>query len=69
MSNRQEVERIVKAARDQGFGVTRTTRGHYLFRDQEGNFICDLSGTPSSSREITNKLARLRRAGLQYGRR
>lgn len=68
MTNADEVRRIVRAAESQGFDVTQTTRGHYLFR-KEGVFICDLSGTPGSGRELLNKLARLRKAGLRYGRR
>jgi hypothetical protein len=63
-----EVERIVRAARSQGFCVTRTTRGHYLFFASCGTFICDLSGTPGSEREIVNKVHKLRKAGLRYGK-
>jgi hypothetical protein len=63
-----EVGKIVKAAESQGFGVTRTTRGHYLFFAPDGTFICDLSGTPGSDREIVNKINKLRKAGLRYGK-
>lgn len=66
MAPKKDVEAIVKAAEDQGFQVKKTTRGHYVFRTPDGEFICDLSGTPSSQREVTNKLHKLRRAGLRY---
>jgi hypothetical protein len=46
--------------------VRETSRGHYLFFDEDGDFVCDLSGTPGSDREITNKLTRLRKSGLSY---
>jgi hypothetical protein len=68
VSKASEVRKIVKVARSQGFEVQATTRGHYLFFNAEGTFICDLSGTPGSDREIVNKLHKLRRAGLRYGR-
>jgi hypothetical protein len=68
VSKASEVRKIVKAASSQGFDVQATTRGHYRFFTADGTFICDLSGTPSSDREVTNKLHKLRKAGLRYGR-
>jgi hypothetical protein len=68
VSKASEVRKIVRAAQSQGFDVQKTTRGHYLFFSAEGTFICDLSGTPGSDREIVNKLHRLRKAGLRYGK-
>lgn len=68
MTLKQEAEQIARAAAEQGFEVRRTTRGHYLFFRAE-LFVCDLGGTPGSQKEITRKLAKLRKAGLVYGRR
>ncbi len=68
MGKANEVGRIVRAARSQGFGVTQTTRGHYLFYTADGTFVCDLSGTPGSDRETINKIQKLRKAGLRYGK-
>jgi hypothetical protein len=46
------------------FLVERTRRQHYLFFTADGTFICDLSFTPGSTHELTNKTSMLRRAGL-----
>ncbi|MBO0813528.1 MAG: hypothetical protein J2P30_00005 [Actinobacteria bacterium] len=66
MSKASEVRKIVRAAESQGFRVRQTSRGHYLFWTKTGEFICDLSGTPGSDREIVNKLTQLRKKGLRY---
>jgi hypothetical protein len=66
MAPKKDVQAIVKAAESQGWTVKRTARGHYLFFSPNGDFVCDLSGTPSSQREVTNKLHRLRKAGLHW---
>jgi hypothetical protein len=67
MGLRQEAERIAREAERQGFDVNKTTRGHYQFF-QNGVYICDLGGTPGSQREITSKVAKLRKHGFIYGR-
>lgn len=68
MSSASEVRKIARAAESQGFDVRRTTRGHYQFFKSDGTYICDLSGTPGSDREVKNKLHLLRKAGLRYGK-
>lgn len=56
---------IEEAARDQGFGVDRTARGHpkFLPPDRTKGPVFG-SGTPGDQRAIRNLLAKLRAAGL-----
>jgi hypothetical protein len=68
MGLRQEAKRIAEEADKQGFEVKKTTRGHWQFF-LDGIYICDLGGTPGSQREITGKVAKLRKHGFIYGRR
>ncbi len=58
---------IEKAAREQGFRVERTKKGHPVFYppDPKKNPVYG-SGTPSDHRSIRNLLAELRRAGLVW---
>jgi hypothetical protein len=58
---------IEQAARDQGFQVSRTTRGHSVFYAPDPSVKPIYgSGTPGDRRAILNLLAQLRRAGLVY---
>jgi hypothetical protein len=64
MTPKKDVAAIVKAAEEQGFQVRRTSRGHYHFWRPNGDYVCDIGGTPSVT-EVTRKRAKLRHAGLQ----
>lgn len=59
-----DMTRLIKALREQGFVVTRTGRGHWLVRNADGDFVTTLAGTPSEHRGWKNALATLRRAGF-----
>lgn len=61
-----DMTRLLRALKDQGFVVTRTGRGHWLVRNAEGEFVTTLAGTPSEYRGWKNALAALRRAGLVW---
>lgn len=65
MANK-DVAKIVKAAESQGFRVKRVKSGHFHFWAPNGEYVCNLSGTPGSQREVTNKLQKLRKAGLRF---
>lgn len=58
---------IEKAAREQGFRVERTKKGHPVFYppDPRKGPVYG-SGTPGDQRSIRNLLAKLRQAGLIY---
>ena len=61
----KDVQRIVKAAKAQGFTVTTTGKGHPMFH-RDGKFVCTGPSTPSDHRSIPNLIAQLRRAGFQW---
>jgi predicted RNA binding protein YcfA (HicA-like mRNA interferase family) len=56
---------IEKAAKEQGWGVGRTQKGHLKFvpPDRTKNIVIG-SGTPSDRRSIKNLLAELKRQGF-----
>ncbi len=56
---------IEQAAREQGFIVTRTTKGHPKFipPDRAKQIVIG-SGTPSDYRSLANLIAELRRQGF-----
>ena len=56
---------IVKAAREQGFRVDRTSKGHWVFYHPDPKVApIYFSGTPGDWRAIHNLLGKLRRAGF-----
>jgi len=58
---------IEKAAKEQGFKVGRTKKGHPVFTPPDpSKDIVVGSGTPSDVRSIRNLLAKLRQAGLVW---
>jgi len=60
-----DFDKVLEKARDQGWRVDRTKKGHWRFlspdRTQPPIYF---SGTPSDHRSIRNLVAQLRRAGL-----
>jgi len=60
-----DLRKIVKALREQGFEVTRTQRGHYEVR-RDGRKVATFSGTPSDRRSWKNSLADAKRAGFKW---
>lgn len=58
---------IEEAAREQGFRVGRTKRGHSVFYppDPQSGPVFG-SGTPGDQRSLRNLLAQLRRAGFDW---
>lgn len=59
-----DLRRLIKALESQGFSVERTSKGHWLVRNAQGQAIVTLAGTASEYRGWKNALARLKRAGL-----
>lgn len=56
---------IERAAREQGWQVGRTAKGHYRYVPPDPHQpIVIGSGTPSDHRSVNNFLARLKRSGL-----
>lgn len=54
-----------KAARQQGWGVSRNKKGHWVFKSPDKNVpLIVHSGTPSDHRAVKNLDAMLRRNGL-----
>ncbi|CAG7641781.1 hypothetical protein SIM91_02830 [Rhodococcus opacus] len=63
---KKDIKKLVKELDRQGFDVHVTRRGHLAIR-QAGMTVAVLAGTPSDWRSARNGLARLRRAGFQFG--
>lgn len=58
---------IEKAAKEQGWRMTRTSKGHLGFYPPDRTKRpCISSGTPSDVRAIRNLLACLKRSGLMW---
>jgi len=58
---------IEKAAREQGFRIGRTKKGHPVFYPPDPRMGPVFgSGTPSDVRSVRNLLAKLRHAGLVW---
>lgn len=60
-----DTRKLLKGIAAQGFGVTRTGKGHWLITS-EGRRVALLAGTPSDRRSLNNTIAQLRRAGLVW---
>lgn len=65
MSQKKDMEQLVKRARRQGWRVEITNGGHYRFFPTNGDTPIIAAYTPSGSRTIANTKSRLKRAGLQ----
>jgi hypothetical protein len=61
----KDMKRVVKAAKEQGYTVTLSTKGHPLF-SLDGRVVATGSGTSSDRRALANLIARLRRSGFQW---
>jgi hypothetical protein len=60
-----DLDKIIEAARAQGFTVTRTARGHWRFvPPTPTGRICIHPGTSSDQRGIHNLVSCLRRQGF-----
>ncbi len=60
-----DIRKIEKAAREQGWRVERTKKGHWRFIPPDPNKKIVLgSGTPGDQRAIRNLLANLKREGF-----
>lgn len=65
MMMNKDTRKLLAAARDQGFTVETTSRGHLrVFRD--GQLVTTFSGTASDWRAAKNALAAMRRAGFAW---
>jgi hypothetical protein len=63
----KDIKDIVEAARNQGFRVERTKKGHWVFYSPDTSRKPVFhSGTPGDRRAIDNLLAELRRAGFVW---
>ena len=63
---KKRVQEVAAAAEEQGFQVSRTKGGHYVFRTAEGAWVTNMPATPGNNagRSVENDVARLRRAGF-----
>lgn len=61
-----DLRKVLKALEDQGFLLTRSSRGHWLIDTPDGRRVAVLAGTPSDHRSLKNAIARLRRAGFRW---
>lgn len=60
-----DLRKIEQAAREQGWRVERTTKGHIRFVPPDATMpMVIASGTPSDQRSIKNLIAQLRRSGF-----
>ena len=62
------LELIVERAKDQGWRVRRTRRGHWQFFAPDGESIVVTGGTPGERHARRNFLAAMRRAGFRLQR-
>lgn len=60
---------IIRAAKDQGWEVTKTSRLHVKFIPPGDRPPVYAPGTPSDVRSMANTIAQLRRSGLVLGAR
>jgi hypothetical protein len=61
-----DLRKVLKALEDQGFVLTRSTRGHWLIDTADGRRVGVLAGTGSDWRGMRNTIAHLRRAGFVW---
>lgn len=59
-----DIDKLIKAAEQQGWRVDRTRRGHHRFWPTDGSDPIIHSGTPGDVRAVRNLLARLKRHGF-----
>ena len=60
-----DLNKIRKAARDQGWEVAPTRKGHWAFTSPDGQTYI-ASGTPGDVRSLRNTVAALVRMGLDW---
>lgn len=63
MASNKDIRQLVGLLVEQGFQVTLKGNGHYEVRNEAGEFVTYLAGTPSEHRGWKNALATLRRHG------
>lgn len=61
-----DLHEIENAAKDQGWRVERSKKGHPVFYSPDARTCIVTSGTPGDRRAILNLLSRLKGAGLQW---
>ncbi len=64
-STKKELKQLIRIAREQGWKVEPTRKGHWWFRPPnpaDGQVL--VAGTPSDHRALKNAKAKLRQAGL-----
>jgi hypothetical protein len=61
-----DLRKLVKALRAQGFIVERTAKNHWIVKNQAGNTVAIMASTPSDWRSWKNQLATLRRHGFRW---
>ncbi|MBA3300846.1 MAG: type II toxin-antitoxin system HicA family toxin [Thermoleophilaceae bacterium] len=63
---KKEFKEIIKAAKEQGWRVEPTKKGHVKFFAPDDENIVTAGGTPSDHRAIANLISRLRRYGFKW---
>ena len=64
MSQKKDMEQLVRKAKDQGWKVVITNGGHYKFLPINGDTPIIAPLTPSGARSIANTKSRLKKSGL-----
>lgn len=60
----KEIDKVLREARHQGFGVRLSRSNHYLIHGPAGQYVTTCSYTPSDSREWRMLVTRLRKVGF-----
>ena len=61
-----DLRKLIKALRAQGFIVEQTKKNHWTVRTSMGRWVATLSSTPSDWRGWKNNLAYLRAEGFRW---
>lgn len=61
-----DLRKLIKSLRDQGFIVEETKKNHWTVRNTMGRKVATLSSTPSDWRSWKNNLSILRREGFRW---
>ncbi len=61
-----EIKELLDAAKEKGWRVEQTKKGHWRCYAPDGENIVTLPGTPSDRRSIRNAIAQMRRYGFHW---
>lgn len=61
-----DLRKVLRALEDQGFLVTRSSKGHWLVDTADGRRVGVFAATPGDTRSLKNSIAQLRRHGFTW---